>query len=146
MAKLVVTDKDINKNNIDYLYFSLSNLVVQTESVMSEKHLGARQSLCVDSQEYYFDIIKGELLDKIADIIVVNYKYNYFKEKLSLNGLNDIEKELLLTLLISADLDDDKKYCLQKLKGFNELAIDGMFNFRLKPLKNKWNLIFFPAV
>ena len=48
---------------------------------------------------------------------------------------------MLLTLLISADLDDDKKYCAQKLKGFNELSVDGMFNFRLKPLKNKWKEI-----
>lgn len=141
MAKLVITDKDTCKTNIDYLYYALSDLIMQTESVMTEKHLGAREQLTVDCKEYYFDIIKGEALDKIADIIVVNYKYNYFKSNLTLNGLNDIEKELLLTSLISADLDDDKKFAVSKLKNFNELAVDGMYNFRLKPLKNKWKEI-----
>ena len=40
--------------------------------------------------------------------------------------------------LIAADFDDDKKYALNKLKCCREIAIDGVYNFRLKPLKKKW--------
>jgi hypothetical protein len=40
--------------------------------------------------------------------------------------------------LIAADLEEDKKYSFDKLKCFKEIAIDGIFNFRLKPLKRKW--------
>ena len=35
----------------------------------------------------------------------------------------------------------NKKYIIKKLKSFTEYSVDGIFNFRMKPLKQKWNEI-----
>ena len=40
--------------------------------------------------------------------------------------------------LIAADLDEDKRYTFEKIKNFEDIAVDGIFNFRLQPLKKKW--------
>jgi hypothetical protein len=53
-------------------------------------------------------------------------------------GLSKEEKEILFAGLIAADLDDDKKYSFERLKLYTDMPIDGIFNFRLSPLKNKW--------
>ena len=41
--------------------------------------------------------------------------------------------------LISADLDEDKKYIVRRIRGYEEYAVDGIYNFRLEPLKRKWS-------
>jgi hypothetical protein len=84
------------------------------------------------------DIIKAEIADKTAEIIVVKYKYEYFKECLKIGGLSSIEKEILFSGLIAADLEDDKRYVYERIKLYKDVAVDGFFNFRLQPLKNKW--------
>ena len=66
------------------------------------------------------------------------YKYSFFKRTINLSGLDELERELLLTSLISADIEEDKKYVIKKLRDFKEYALDGIFNFRLKALKEKW--------
>ena len=52
--------------------------------------------------------------------------------------MSTVEKEILLTSLIAADLDDDKRYAFDRIKHFRDIAVDGIYNFRLKPLKKKW--------
>jgi hypothetical protein len=79
-----------------------------------------------------------EILDKVAEIIAVKYKYDFLKREVKVGGLNSVEKEILLTSLIAADLDDDKKYSFDRLACYDDIAVDGVFNFRLKPLKKKW--------
>ena len=63
------------------------------------------------------------------------------EEKIKVIGLESINKEILITALISADFYEDKKYILSKFRGFNKIAIDGFFNFRLDGLKKKWSEI-----
>ena len=74
----------------------------------------------------------------MAEILAIKYKYEYFKKQVPACGLSAIDREILLTSLIAADLEDDKKYTYERLKNYSEIAIDGVFNFRLKPLKKKW--------
>ena len=68
-------------------------------------------------------------------------QYKYFKKNVSISGLSQSEKELLYVALISADYEEDKKYVIKKLRAFKQFSIDGIYNFRLKPLKEKWNEI-----
>ena len=74
-------------------------------------------------------------------MIAVGYKYDYFKKDIPASGLKDFEREILYSALIAADIDEDKRYIVKRTRIFDEYVIDGIFNFRLVPLRHKWEEI-----
>ena len=138
MSNISISENDFNRGNLTYLQNSLSELFAHTECKLKEENGGKRTLLKVNCPEYYKDVVRAELSDKIAEILVIKYKYDYFKSVVKVSGLNKDEYEILLSSLIAADLEDDKKYVFDRLKNLNEIAVDGVYNFRLKPLRKKW--------
>ncbi len=138
MTEIVVTEKEKNVKYLLYLQKNLAEIFNQTQTLVKCYKNNQRAVLELEVQDLYKDLIINELIDKIADVIVVGYKYVFLKDKVKPMGLNDDGKNLLLAGIISADIDDDKKYVISKIKGFDSIAIDGVYNFRLKILKEKW--------
>ena len=138
MAKLIITENGLCPENILYIKNSISSLLAHTQSGLRLYKKGDRAFLSVECTEYYKEIILTEILDLVAEIISVKYKYDYFKKSIKIKGLNENEKEILYTSIISADLEDDKKYIFSKLGERESVAIDGVYNFMLKALKRKW--------
>ncbi|MBR0190143.1 MAG: hypothetical protein IJQ23_07140 [Clostridia bacterium] len=138
MTKICITDGGNIAYGLKYIKDSVGELAVKTGATVSVVSHGERRALIYDCPEYYSDILQAEIADRVAEVIVVGYKYDYFKTAVKSCGLNDTEREILLTSLIAADLAEDKKYAFDRVKAVNEIAIDGVLNFRLKPLKNKW--------
>ena len=138
MAVLVITDKNYNIDNLRYISSSESEFFSATGSGVFLAEEGERAVLRISCPEEYLLSVKKEVCDKIADVIAVNYKYLFFTSRIAAVGLDCLEKEILLTSLISADLPEDKKYAYSKLIPYDTIAIDGFFNFRMKLLKNKW--------
>ncbi len=138
MTSIIVTENKQNEEGLLYVQTSGSELLSHTGCTSRIKTIDDRNILTINCPEDFKDIIRAEIADKVAEIITIKYKYEYFKKNLLVGGLSKIEKEILLTSLIAADLEDDKKYAFDRIKGYREIAIDGIFNFRLKPLKKKW--------
>ncbi len=141
MTKICITDGAAGLNGLKYIKNSVSELTSKTGAEAIIAAQGNRVSLSFDCPEYYADIFHAEVADRIAEVIAVGYKYEYFKEAVKVAGLNATEREILLASLIAADLTEDKKYAFDRIKTIKETAIDGVFNFRLKPLKVKWREI-----
>ncbi|MBR3864373.1 MAG: hypothetical protein IKJ19_04605 [Clostridia bacterium] len=140
MNHLFISDTTQNNKNIFYIKESLSNLIFNdVKDKFSTDNL--RVGLFLDVDEKSNTIAGEELIDKVSDVIAIGYKYNFFKSNLAMGGLNEIERELLITSLISADLKEDKRYIRSKFKQSSEMAIDGFFNFKLANLKRKWQEI-----
>lgn len=139
MTQITVTDKDYNLDNLQYILGALGEQLSQTDGKAEITREGSRSVMRITVPDYYADIVKNSVYDCVSDVIAVNYKYEYFRKEINTYGLSAIEKELLYTSLISADLNEDKRYATAHLAGFDELAVDGMLNFRLKPLKTKWS-------
>ena len=138
MNSITITEKDYNDSNLLYVQTVMSELFNHADCYVKSQTLDGRRVLKVDCAEYYLDIIKTEIADKVAEIVAIKYKYEYFKRNVRIGGLSETEKEILMASLIAADLDEDKKYAFDRIKQYGEIAIDGIFNFRLKPLKKKW--------
>lgn len=100
-----------------------------------------RINLVYNVDENFHDFLRLRLEDKIAEIIAVSYKYDYFKQNIRAAGLKSDEYEFLLAALIAADYDDDKRFIKNKLKKISIYTIDGFYNFRLGAIKNKWQEI-----
>lgn len=138
MTKICISDELSGAKGLNYIKNSVSELAVKTGATVKAVSQDKRRALIYDCPEYYADIFLAETADRISEVIAVGYKYDYFKKEIKTAGLNSSEREILLASLIAADLADDKKYVFDRIKGEKQAAIDGIYNFRLKPLKKKW--------
>ena len=138
MARICVSESVYGQNNLLYVQSNIAEIVRGANCEISLKKSGDRATLTVNCPDCYGDIVAIEIMDKVAEIVAVKYKYDYFKSAVKLTGLNENEREILLASLIAADLYDDKKYSFGKIKGLKNVAIDGVYNFWLKALKKKW--------
>jgi len=140
MEYILVSENYENNENILYVRDNLSQIIFKDakDEVFADKHrVGVRFSL----DDKIIRLAIKDIADKISDVIAIKYKYAFFNERLKVGGLDCVNREILLTAIISADLYDDKRYVLSKFNCFNEIAIDGFFNFRLENLKRKWTEI-----
>ena len=133
-----ITDSGANVSNIAYMYGGLSEVLSSSSRKFSAYDDGSRSVLEIEAVSGYADMIRAEIEDKIADVIAVHYKYSYFASTLRPYGLAEDERGILISALISADIDDDRTYIKRKITSDGEYAVDGIFNFRLAPLKKKW--------
>lgn len=138
MTKITISEKELNQDNLLYIQASIGELLSHADCSVKTTNIDNRALLTVNCPEYYSDIIKTELCDKVAEIIAIKYKYDYFKKNIYLNGLSLKEKEILFASLIAADLEDDKKYAFETVNKFSDIAVDGIYNFLLKALRKKW--------
>ncbi len=141
MALITVTDKNYNQGNLLYVQSVTNEILSQTDCKVESCVLGSRSVMKINCDSGYSDIVKAEIADKLAEVVAINYKYDFFNKEIKVSGLNSDEKEILMASLIAADLDEDKRYTYERLKNFDDIALDGIYNFRLQPLKNKWKEI-----
>lgn len=136
----LVTDGALRKASVEYLYRSLKKTVSSCGGSAEKGENDGRCYFFARVQKEKATIFSSMLADKMADVIAVNFKYDFFKRHIRVGGLKPLEYELLLSALISADIDEDKRYVKSKLCG-PPYALDGLFNFRMKPLGEKWREI-----
>ena len=124
------------RGNMEYLYKTLEKplkVAGGRAEIFSDKDRCSFNATVPDEAERFF---RPSLEDKIADLVAINYKYEYFKRYVRPCGLEPVEYELLLSALIAADLEEDKRYAVSRLSP--PYAVDGSFIFTMKPLKRKW--------
>ncbi len=138
MITIKISEKEYNEENLLYVQSTISEFLSHAGCTVRMDKCSDRCVLTLNCSDCYGEIMCCEIADKVAEIIAIKYKYDFLKKNLTLGGLSEREKEILITSLIAADLDDDKKYAFDRIKGYKELAVDGVFYFRLKPLKKKW--------
>lgn len=83
--------------------------------------------------------IHNYLREKIAEIILLNYKKEYILSKLNFNPSKEIDMQIFLKALTVFDSDTDKEIIMERLKFDNSLYIDSFINFKLSFLKRKWD-------
>lgn len=86
------------------------------------------------------EYIRTQLYECISEIIGIGYKYEFLRGRLNV-CLSKRESKLLRSALIAADYEGDKTYIRRKLERSEEYAIDGIYSFRLAPLREKWERI-----
>ncbi len=141
MKQITVTENTNSENNLFYVQSALGEIFTHAGCTVKNYSCDKRCALTVICPEEYIEILKAEIADKVAEVISIKYKYDFFKKTVNVCGLSEVEKEILMASLIAADLEDDKKYCFERIKNEEQIAIDGIYNFRLQMLKRKWTEI-----
>ena len=132
---------------IQYLYNRLKNLLGASNAGVELLEEKGGFCLVFKGTDSWLAQMRQLANDYIADILVVGYKYEFFKERLALPLLSSEEKFLLYSALVSADYKEDKRYASRRLGAFEDCSIDGVYNFRLAELKGRWQevLEYIPA-
>lgn len=133
-----VSERIERKRNLDYIVNASIEPLRKLGAVINFEKTSDRAVLNINLPDEYARLFEQIVADKIADVIAVNYKYEYFKKHIRTVGVDDLDYEMLIAAIISADLDDDKAYILNSAISPQDFSIDGFFNFRLRPLKEKW--------
>lgn len=143
MSKMnfVLSDSAARQQNVNYLFKTTAEPLKRLSGSCEIRVNGDRINLSVTLPDEYAELFNQILTDKVADVIAVNYKYEYFTRYIRTCGLDEIEYEMLIAALISADLEEDKSYVGREKLNFKDFSIDGYYNFRLRPLKEKWSEI-----
>lgn len=138
MREIKVTECSARTANLAYVSRGIAVLLDELSGYGKLIEGDCRSTLKLRVASDYEDFFRNEVEDRIADVIAVKYKYDYFKRYVKTDGLNVLETEILRAALIAADIDEDKRYIVRRLRNYAEYAIDGIYNFRLTHLKRKW--------
>lgn len=140
MNLLQVSDEKRNYKSIEYLQQKILNKS-KTDYKYIIKNDCDRIIMYISCGDEHVQLLKKELADYIAEVICIAYKYKLFNDSVSAQGLNLQERELLLSAIIAADFEDDKRFVKSKIQFENQMTIDGLFNFRLQSILKKWKEI-----
>ncbi len=134
MSEITVTERLEKSAYITYLYNALAEPLFRAGGKVELVFGEERAALHIKQESKG---IEGLLVDKIAEIIGIGYKYSFLGEQLKV-CLSRREKRLLSAALIAADFEGDRAFIRRKLAGAAEYSIDGFYFFRLGALREKW--------
>ena len=137
MNTFYVSDDYENNANVIYVRENLSELFFKPEKREFTADVN-RAGVFLSAESGCERAATEELFDKICDVIAIGYKHSFFSKKVMPRGLDAGEREILIAALIAADVDEDRRFVRSRLKIEEQYALDGLFNFRLGALKNKW--------
>lgn len=138
VEEITITQSGAPGAYIQYLRGRVSDRFSFLSAESDCKGDGDRTALVFRAEKKYCPYIRKYTEENIADVIAVGYKYRFFGKRLVLPLLSAVEKDILLTALVAADYPEDRAYALSRLHGAGEYCIDGIFRFRLRPLKERW--------
>ena len=123
---------------IQYLYNRLKPLI--ESSISAVELLEEKDSFCLvfEGSSAWLAQMRQLATEHISDVLAIGYKYDFFKSHLALPLLSKEERFLLYSALVSADYKEDKRYASRRLGAFEDCSIDGVYNFRLAELRNRW--------
>ena len=137
----MITQNGHASRYISYLYGKVKNRFSFLEPTCNMEQEGdcAKIAFCIEGA--YCPYVRKFAEENIADVITVGYKYDFFKNYLRLPLLTQKQKRLLCTAIVAADYKEDRAHAFKRISSQGEYCIDGMYNFRLKSLKARWQEI-----
>ena len=139
MEKLILSEK---QSNCRYIAYAAGALAKAADGLSTEiRFSSGRVGLVLSARQAEMPALKKIAAEKIAEIVCVGYKYDFFRPLVRPAGLCEEDREVLLAAIIAADLAEDESYVRARLEGIEEHSLDGFYAFRLRGLREKWRSI-----
>ena len=142
VEEITITQNGFDGRYMSYLYGKVQERFSFLPASCNLSSDGEETRLAFKTESAYCPYVRRFAEDNIADIIAIGYKYAYFEKRLTLPLLDEKQKRLLITALVSADYKEDKAYARKRFVGYEKYSLDGVFHFRLKDMKKRWEGIF----
>lgn len=138
MEEITITQNGFDGTYTSYLFGKVRERFSFLPASIDMERDGDFTEIAVKTERAYCPYVRRFVEENVADVIAVGYKYAFFEKRLCLPLLTATEKRLLITALVAADFKEDKSYVARRLCGFESYSLDGVFHFRLKELKKRW--------
>lgn len=138
VEEITITQNGFDGRYMSYLYGKVKERFSFLPAEFDMQKDGEHTEIACKTERAYCPYVRRFAEENIADVIAVGYKYAFFEKKLVLPLLSKWQKRLLCTALVAADLKEDRAYALRRLGGFESYCLDGVFHFRLRELKRRW--------
>lgn len=138
VEEITVSEDKAQSAYITYIYNRLTEAVLRAGG-SAKLRFDDRASLVIRLPKESARV-REAISREITEVIGVGYKNKYLEERLSVS-MSKREQKLLRAALIAADYEGDGAYIRRKITPTSEYSIDGIYNFRLNRLKEKWDKI-----
>lgn len=133
----------VDSNRADWLY-SVDEVIknkLQSCIAVSALHTSGRRIYCsFGCEQQSASVMRDAIKEGLVEMYGVVGKYDYIKRNLSL-GLSKTNYDLLLHTLVAFDRENEHKLLNKIIRVENNIALDGIFNFKLCELKERWTEI-----
>lgn len=130
----------VDSKNADWLYSVdeiINNKLCECNAVSAINLSGGRVYCSFGCESEY----KQQLISAVKDCLVETFgvvcKFDYIKRNLCIN-LPKLNYDLLLHTLVAFDRENEHKLLNKIVKVDDGMALDGIFNFKLTELKQRW--------
>ena len=90
-------------------------------------------AICDEKKEY----MKSLVLDFVLKVIIEDFKYNFFKEHININGGGLLNDAFFMAVSIF-DSEIDKEIISSLIEFDGEIVIESFYYFKLQGLREKW--------
>lgn len=140
----MVIKKIISKNSYDYclnyIGEKLKHRFPDNRLLLKTKKSGDYTLMQISCQdEVNLSLLENAIDALISDVICNYYKYDYFKCCIDKKIKDETFKKILLKTLVAFDVNLDRLSILFKLPTGKTVSLDGIFNFAIADVKNRWN-------
>ncbi len=119
-------------------FFSRFGQEIRGDSgVVVNQNSNGRAYLAIAVDEAKKEYYKAKILDYILFVIVDDYKYNFYKDNLTINEDSVVFKSFLKAISIF-DAENDKDIIKSQIQLSGEILIDSFFYFKLQLLRARW--------
>ncbi len=141
MEEITITQNGFNGQYMSYLYGKVKERFSFLPATCDMARTGDCTEIAFKTEPAYCPYVRKFTEEHIADVLSIGYKYAFFNKRLPLPMLTPAQRKLLLTALVAADYKEDRGYILRRVRGYMNYCIDGLFHFRLRELKSRWEEI-----
>lgn len=137
MFELTISTSLDKQAYISRLYKNIASEIKSFSGVAVKENHSGRSCFSVAIKKSNKDYFLTKILDEIVAIIVDDYKFNFFKERLEEFGNKVIFQSFLKAISIF-DADADRKYIIKQIDFSGDILIDSLYYFKLQELRNRW--------
>lgn len=137
MFELTISTTSDKQHYINDIYEKLKDEIKSSSGLSTKYNYGGRSYYSIAVQEKLKEYYKSKITDHIIFMIIDDYKFIYFKQNLAFAGQNIISQSFLKAISIF-DFQIDGEFIKSELELKNEVLVDSLFYFKLRPLVEKW--------
>ncbi len=139
--KIIRITETANRKRLEIVASALTQ-IFRAAGVCARYEKGeATATLTLEIPDLYTEFVFAEVREKLADVIAVGYKYDFFIENTQFWGLSSEQKELFITAVIAADYLEDRRFAQRVIILSEDISVDGVYHFKLQKLTEKWKEI-----
>lgn len=140
MYEATVSVDKVNGHLLDYVKEQLTPSINEIDGITSETDSHNRNYFSLACADTYRFQVQRKLTDAVSQALTLGYK-NIFIRKLLRTDKNNFYQNVLVNTICIFDMDYDKQLVSRIIDVDKTLCLDGYYNFRLGPIKKKWQEI-----